>query len=234
MKRIILGIILAFAGSAFAGNNNNDGCQGNCPSSGGGTATATVGNISATGGAGGQGGSVIGSGNSANTNINNNTVKSYNDIRNTNINTNVSSNKQGQGQLQGQGQSQSNSAVGSGNSTNVTVESTKQPVSGPGIASSPSATCRIAVGLSVGGTFGGVGGFGSVEDANCVRNEKIRMLTEVLKRPDAAFKLACKDADMAEAMGNCDAQKSAEAVTPAVASTTRTSYDPFSTAPQQR
>jgi len=201
MKRTIIAaaLFLAFgtANATGGGNQGDDSCKGNCPQ-GGGTATATA---TATGGS----------------------VKA--DIKSTNVNTNVNSNKQGQlqgqmqGQLQGQSQdvsnaqSQSNSAVGSGNSTTVTVESTKQPVSGPGIASSPSATCRIAVGLSVGGTFGSVGGFGSVEDENCTRNEKVRMLKEVLARPDAAKRLACEDAAMAKALGDCDSVKKSEAVT---------------------
>lgn len=187
MKTIIAAAIcLAFAGAAHAtggGNQGDDSCKGNCP----------------------QGGTT--------------TVKT--DIKNTNVNAQGQEQRQGQaqGQLQGQLQGQiatGGKAVNAGNQqkTEVTVnegDNPKQPVSGPGIASSPSATCRIAVGLSVGGTFGSVGGFGSVEDENCTRNEKVRMLKEVLARPDAAKRLACEDAAMAKALGDCDSVKRSDA-----------------------
>jgi hypothetical protein len=118
-----------------------------------------------------------------------------------------------QGQLQGQAQGQGQTATG-GNATNagnaqstsVTINegsTPKQATSGPGIASSPTATCRIAAGVSVGGTFGGVGAFGSIEDERCADMERGRHMAEVLGRPDAAHRLACTDEKMAKALGDC-------------------------------
>lgn len=196
-----LGIILAFAASVAFATQTNGGntCNGNGSC---GTVNNTTNNTTNQGGQGGSGGTAVvnNSGNSFNVNTN----KSEAEARAAAAAAAVSFAAQSQG---------INAPVTASPTTTVTVETNtpKQPVSGPGIASSPSATCRIAVGLSVGGTFGSVGGFGSVEDANCVRNEKIRMLKEVLGRGDAAKALACKDADMAEAMGDCPKEKKAEA-----------------------
>lgn len=118
---------------------------------------------------------------------------------------------QAQGQLQGQAQGQTatgGNATNAGNaqSTSVTINEGSQPkqaTSGPGIASSPTATCRIAAGVSVGGTFGGVGAFGSIEDERCADMERGRHMAEVLGRPDAAHRLACTDEKMAKALGDC-------------------------------
>lgn len=169
MKRIILGITLVLAASVALAGNNGPGtptCQGStCTPSGttGGTstATATVGDIRNT-----------------NTNVNANTaiggnatVKTYNDIRNTNA--------QQQGQLQGQmqGQGQTQKATG-GNASNkgvtatnaVTFNEAKQRLQAPGVAvaaTTTTASCRVAVNGGV--SFpGGAVGFGSAfKDEKC-------------------------------------------------------------------
>jgi hypothetical protein len=167
------------------------------------------------------------------------------DVRNTNTNVNTNVNTQGQrqgqlqGQQQGQGQlqGQSQTATGgnasnSGNAQSTTVTITegdtpKQAASGPGIASSPSATCRIAVGVSVGGTFGGAGAFGSIEDERCADMERGRYMAEVLGRKDAAKALACKDEKMAEALGDCKPAKVAYKTVDGVTPVANTGRDPF-------
>lgn len=123
MKYAILAVLIAATFSASAGNSN--GCQGNCsggdttnnnqtynqPISNGGTAHG--GNASANG-YGGDGGSVVGSGNSANhnTNVANGGAGGKGGEGGTGIGFGGSANQgqaqgQQQGQQQGQGQSQS-------------------------------------------------------------------------------------------------------------------------------
>lgn len=224
MKRIILAVILAATyGAANASGNSN---SNNSDTGGNASATASVGNVSATGGQGGAGGSASATGG---THVQTNTQ--------TTVVTPVQTNTQLQGQLQGQqqgqlqGQGQSQNANNAGNSQSVTIENNvpKQAPSGPGIASSPSATCRIAIGASIGVVGFSGGGFGSVEDENCVRNEKIRMLKEVLNRADAAKALACKDKDMADAMGDCPVK----VTTTTVGNLTITTTAPVTTKPAQ-
>jgi hypothetical protein len=122
MKTLLAIAVLSASFSAFAGNDNsNGGCQGNCPTTGGGPVTANGGNSTAVGlgvgvglgGAGGQGGkggeggsaAVFGSGNSS--------VK--------NDNSNVGLNLQGQQQGQHQDQTQTakggNASATGGNAT---------------------------------------------------------------------------------------------------------------------
>lgn len=193
MIRTILGVILAIVASAAmaTGNNGGTNCNGN-------GSCGTNNNYNTTNAP--QGGKA--EANSLNVN--------------SNKNTNVQGQKQGQaqGQLQGQAQGQQQSATASNNgnaqSTNVTINegsTPKQATPGPGIASSPSATCRIAVGASVGGTFGGVGAFGSIEDERCADMERGRYMAEVLGRRDAAKALACQDEKMAKALGDCEKGK---------------------------
>lgn len=229
---IFIGLLAVGAGllaaPAFASNNNNGpNCTGNNA-----CATNTTNNITNKGGEGGNA--------SANA-----TGGSVGDIKNTNTNLNSNTNvlgqsqgqaqgqKQGQaqlqGQAQGQGQSQSATASNSGNaqSTTVTIneaEQKRQAASGPGIGSSPSATCRVAGGISIGLPGGNGGVFGSIEDERCADMERGRHLAEVLGRRDAAHRLACRDAKMAEALGDCPKAKTAEAT--AVQPTTG-GRDPF-------
>lgn len=219
MRRIAFLVLALVASASFASGNNNGPSQ-NCNGNGS-CSTSTTNNISNKGG---EGGNANASAHSTN----------------VNANTNVNSNKQGQqqGQLQGQmqgqgqlqGQSQNASNDGNKQSTNVTInegDTPKQATSGPGIASSPSATCRIAVGASVGGTFGGFGAFGSVEDERCADMERGRYMAEVLGRKDAAKALACQDEKMAKALGDCKSEKVAYKSVDAIVPASNTGRDPF-------
>lgn len=180
----------AYASCGAAGGPPSNGCDDN--------------------GDGGGNASVV----NTNINTNTNTNRNFNTNRNMNTNVNRQAQRQGQSQSQGQEQGQSQSMNNTGNtggSANVNVTTPKQPTSGPGIGSSPSATCRIAVGLSVGGTFGGIGGISSVEDERCADMERGRFLKEVLNRPDAAKRIACMDEKMADALGDCEPKVVAKA-----------------------
>ncbi|MGH7886260.1 MAG: hypothetical protein ACREPG_00215 [Candidatus Binatia bacterium] len=208
----VFGVVYAEAGGASGGVGGGAGspCGG-------------VGGPGCSGGAGGAGGSV-------------------GPITNNNTNVNVNSNSQGQSQhqqqhqqqYQGQGQGQSQSTTANvGNTQGVTINNNvpKQTPAGPGIASSPSANCRIAIGASVGVVGFSGGAFGSVLDEECRKHEHIRMLREVLGRPDAAKKLACSDAVLAEALGDCPAAKKADTPGPvrsaAVEQPRNCTSDPF-------
>lgn len=218
---ITLAVSALFAASAFAGNdngpttNNNQtynqpqGGQGGQGGNGfGGSATAgaaalagaiaTGGNSSATGG---QGGSVLGSGNSSNSN------------KNDNKNTNTNAQGQQQGQAQGQQQTSNSAVKNSGNSSSKSSASTanannsaqsvtvhgdtvsyaaqeRNPVStayAPSIA--PTAPC-------MGSTSGGAQGVGfgfsigsTWTDDNCVLLEQVRATAIVLGDRETAAEM---------------------------------------------
>lgn len=170
---VLAAVVLAsVAISAFAGGQDHT-CQGghNCNSTGGASATATGGNAeaNATGG--------------------NASVKSYNDIRNSNTNLNVQGQQQGQvqGQKQGQAQGQTQSAtVGNSgnntgtasNSTTLTFNEERQAVAAFAPAMNTTASCRVGVGVGVGAAVGGVSIGGAYKDEDCDAREKGRMLIE--------------------------------------------------------
>jgi hypothetical protein len=162
VKRIILGIILATAASVSLATGNSNGCQGNCPQSGGNTTVNT--DVRNT-----------------NTNVNTNA--------NTNVNTNITTQGQQQGQLQGQlqgqGQVQGQVAKG-GNATNagnsqstaITFNEQKQAVAAFAPAMNSTAPCRVAVGVGIGASIGGVSVGSAYKDEECNAREKGRMLIE--------------------------------------------------------
>mgnify|MGYP001557848014 CR=1 FL=1 len=140
---------------------------------------------------------------------------------NKNSNTNVNVNAPHQGQFQGQ------SADNKGVSQDVTINNPRPGTSGPGIASNPSAPCRIAAGISGGWIGGSAGVFGSVADEGCDTREDARFIREVLGDLPAALKRACKKAEIAEALG----AKCAPAAMPAKAAAVPGEYRPISFTP---
>jgi hypothetical protein len=75
----------------------------------------------------------------------------------------------------------------------------------PDILATPTAPCRIAVGVSV-GMIGGSAGFGySVEDEGCTMRENARLLNN-LGQKDAALKLLCNDPKVAAVLATCAAK----------------------------
>ena len=74
----------------------------------------------------------------------------------------------------------------------------------PDILTTPTAPCRIAVGVS-GGWLGGALGFGtSVEDEGCTLRENARLLHNFGEK-DAALKLMCNDEKVAAVLAVCRA-----------------------------
>lgn len=74
----------------------------------------------------------------------------------------------------------------------------------PDILATPTAPCRIAVGVSV-GVIGGAAGFGySVEDEGCTMRENARLLNNLGEKA-AALKLLCNDEKVAAVLGVCAA-----------------------------
>lgn len=85
--------------------------------------------------------------------------------------------------------------------SDVTVRSTG---AAPDILTTPTAPCRIAVGVS-GGWIGGALGFGtSVEDEGCTLRENARLLHNFGEKA-AALKLMCNDAKVAAVLSICPA-----------------------------
>lgn len=250
MKRVLLCIALAGVfGVAQAGNSN--GCQGNCPggdtvnnitNAGGaggtgyggtgvgiGIGQGGAGGQGGQGGAGGQGGigiggSVLGSGNSANTN--------RNDNRNTNLQGQLQGQQQGQAQGQAQGQQQnatakqgqsqssrnrndnrssasnSNSNANSGNNSAqaVTVQGDHYEAARIPVATAYAAPLVAGTGTCMGSTT--VGGQGMTigisvgstwEDHGCTMRSNAATLYS-LGQQKAAVALLCQDKSIAQAM----------------------------------
>lgn len=75
----------------------------------------------------------------------------------------------------------------------------------PDILATPTAPCRIAVGVSV-GVIGGAAGFGySVEDEGCTMRENARLLNNLGEKA-AALKLLCNDEKVAAVLAVCTAK----------------------------
>jgi hypothetical protein len=212
MKTLLAIAVLSASFSAFAGNDNsNGGCQGNCPTTGGGPVTANGGNSTAVGlgvgiglgGAGGQGGkggeggsaAVFGSGNSS--------VKNDN----TNLNANIQGQQQHQDQTQtakggnasatggnatggsgGYAVSGNSSAQGngSGNATNVNFEgSTYKEAAQTAYAPTPSGprtSCRLFIGFGGTNTSGALsGGVPIGQDQTCLSGAQVEFMHTVNK-----------------------------------------------------
>lgn len=96
-------------------------------------------------------------------------------------------------------------ATNSGVNNNTTVSSTYKAAapSAPDVINSPTANCRITVGVS-GSLVGGSVGFGtSVEDEGCTLRENARLLHN-LGETAAAKALLCFDAKVAMVLPNCN------------------------------
>lgn len=184
-------------GGGSTANTAHGGAGGNGVGVGVGIGIGQGGNANATGGQGGAGGSVIGSGNSSN------------------LNNNANSNKQGQAQGQKQGQQQgqaqssrndnrsnasnSNSNANSGNNSDQSVtvqgdsyEASRIPVAtayAPNIA--PTAVCMGSTSAGGQGMTFGVSFGTSWTDDNCMLLEQVRTVAVVIGDKAIAAEMMC-------------------------------------------